>query len=86
VNELFPLLCGLIVGTGLALVAPRLRPILGALAAILLGVAATVVSGEYHIGWEFVLIDIPLVALSSVVALVAVRAARHTVHRRSPHG
>jgi hypothetical protein len=76
VNELFPVLCGLVVGAGLGFLAPRLRLPVGAVAAVVLGIAATVVSGEYRIGWEFLLIDIPLVAVSSVAALVAGRAVR----------
>jgi hypothetical protein len=75
-NELFPILAGLAVGGALALVAPRLRPRYGAVAALVLGTLATIVSGEYQIGWEFLLIDVPLVAISSVVGLTAVRAVR----------
>lgn len=75
-NELFPIFAGLAVGVALALVAPRLRLRYGAVAALVLGTLATIVSGEYQIGWEFLLIDIPLVAISSAVGLSAVRAVR----------
>ena len=78
-NELFPVLSGLVVGAGLGLLAPGLRLRVGAVAAVLLGIAATVVSGEYRIGWEYLLIDIPLVAACSVIALVAGRAIRRQV-------
>jgi hypothetical protein len=79
VNELFPVLSGLVVGVGLGLLAPKLRLWVGAVAAVVLGIAATVVSGEYRIGWEYLLIDIPLVAVASVVGLVASRAVRQAV-------
>jgi hypothetical protein len=83
VNELFPVLCGLVVGACLGFVAPRLRLSIGALASVVLGIAATVVSGEYRISWEYLLIDIPLVAISAVAALVAGRALRLGLARSS---
>jgi hypothetical protein len=36
----------------------------------LFGVAATVLTGEWKIGWEFLLLDIPLVATSSFAMIV----------------
>jgi hypothetical protein len=45
-------------------------------ASILLGTAATIVSGEYKVSWGFLLIDIPLVALSSLAGLTTVRIIR----------
>lgn len=75
-DELFPVVAGLVVGTLLGGLAPRLRLVVGALAAVTLGVAATVLSGEYRIGWEFLLVDIPLVAVSAVVSLLATRGVR----------
>jgi hypothetical protein len=39
---------------------------------VLLGVTATVISGEYAIGWEFILIDIPVVMLSAAAVVVLV--------------
>jgi hypothetical protein len=46
-------------------------------ASILLGTTATIVSGEYKVSWEFLLIDIPLVALSSIAGLTTVRIVRN---------
>lgn len=80
-NELFPIVSGLIVGSSLGAIAPRLRLAVALAAAILLGTAATVVSGEYLIGWEFLLIDIPLVGLSSSASFLLLR---HLRTRRSP--
>jgi membrane protein implicated in regulation of membrane protease activity len=83
-NEVFPVAAGLVVGALLALIAPRLRLRIGALAAVVLGVTATVISGEYTVGWEYLLVDIPLVAISSVFALVAVRRLRRASAPGSP--
>jgi hypothetical protein len=75
-NELFPILSGLAAGSVLGLVRPQLRLVVAVVAAIVLGTIATVISGEYKIGWEFLLIDIPLVGLSSAAGFVVVRALR----------
>ena len=75
-TELFPILAGLVVGAVLSLIRPRIRLTVGVAASILLGTLATVASGEYKIGWEFLLIDIPLVAVSSAVGLLVVRRVR----------
>jgi hypothetical protein len=75
-QELFPLACGLLLGTTLGLVRPSLRLPLGALLAVLLGVLATVVTGEFRLSWGYVLVDIPLVALAAFLAFMAARALR----------
>jgi len=75
-NELFPIVSGLILGSMLTLIRPQMRLTIAVGASVVLGTVATVVSGEYRIGWEFLLIDIPLVALCSAAAFVTVRAGR----------
>ena len=55
---------------------PLRRPVTGVLT-ILLGVFATVVSGEADISWAFVLIDIPMVAVAASVGFLV-------VHRLDP--
>jgi uncharacterized membrane protein YccC len=75
-NELLPLVSGLIVGLALGLLAPRLRFLTGAIAAVVLGTLATVVSGEFKLSWAYLLIDIPLVAVASVGGLLAGRLVR----------
>ncbi|MCX5535877.1 hypothetical protein OG785_35650 [Streptomyces sp. NBC_00006] len=86
-NELFPIASGLVLGAVLALVRPGLRLLTGIAGAVLFGVLATVASGEYLVGWEFLIIDIPLVALSAAVGLLAVRAVlRGTGQPRQPRG
>jgi hypothetical protein len=75
-SELFPILSGLIVGALLGGIRPATRVPLAAILAIVIGTVATVVSGEYRIGWEYLLIDIPLVAVSSALGLVGARKIR----------
>jgi hypothetical protein len=75
-EEFFPIISGLIVGLILGLIAPRLRFWVGALLAVAFGVLATIVSGEFHISWGFLLIDIPLVAISAVCGLLLMRRLR----------
>ena len=75
-NELFPIVSGLLVGSVLPLVRPQVRLRVAVAASVVLGTLATILSGEYRIGWEFLLIDIPLVALCATAAYVAVRGLR----------
>lgn len=72
-QELVPLVSGLVVGVALGLVRPSLRWWIGALLAVALGVFATVVTGEFKTSWAFILVDIPLVALASVCGLLVAR-------------
>lgn len=65
-NELFPVVAGLICGVLLGSLTARKRVIIGLAFSVLAGIAATVLSGEWRISWAFLLIDIPLVAVSAV--------------------
>jgi hypothetical protein len=76
-NEIFPIVSGLLVGSVLTLVRPNARLIVILVASILLGTTATIISGEYKISWEFLLIDIPLVAVSSIAGYTTVRIVRN---------
>jgi hypothetical protein len=69
VEELLPVASGLVLGSILGLLRPSLRLPVGVVLVIVLGVAATVVSGEYLISWSFLLIDIPLVAVAAVAGM-----------------
>ena len=73
-NELFPLACGILIGSVLGVVRPAGRLRLAVVLSVVLGVAATVISGEFRIGWEFLLIDIPLVAISTAGAYLLLSA------------
>ncbi len=75
-NELFPMMAGAVTGAALAFVSSRRRLALGVASALALGAVATVVSGEYKVGWEFLLIDVPLVGVFAVVGFGVTRAAR----------
>ena len=67
-HEVFPVAAGLLVGAlAYRVSSPRLRALVMAVLSVLLGVAATFISGEALISWGFVLIDIPLVLGASVI-------------------
>jgi hypothetical protein len=66
VTELFPIVAGLLCGLLLGSLTARRRVIVGLAFSVVAGVLATVVSGEWRISWAFLLIDIPLVAVSAV--------------------
>jgi hypothetical protein len=72
-NELFPVIAGILIGLVMGGVTARKRPWAWLALSVLLGLAATVTSGEYQVSWEYLLIDIPLVAGASVVAFIASR-------------
>lgn len=82
-QELVPIASGLLLGSLLGLLHPSLRWRVGLIMAIALGVLATVVSGEFRLSWAFLLVDIPLVALSAAAALTAVH---HLVFSRKRRG
>ncbi len=82
-QELLPIAGGLLCGVLIGLARPRLRVGAGALVAVALGVIATVVSGEYRIGWEYLLVDMPLVAGSEIVGHLAVPRMRAAPNRRA---
>jgi hypothetical protein len=72
-TEVFPVLTGIAIGIGLGWLRPKMRLPIGAVLAILGGVLATVVSGEFRLTWAYLLIDIPLVAGASILALAVAR-------------
>ena len=74
-DELFPVVSGVVLGILVAGPRPSLRLWVGVLLSVLLGMAATLVSGEFEAGWEHLLIDIPLVAVSAGVSFTLARAA-----------
>jgi hypothetical protein len=75
-NEFLPIISGIVLGSILGFLKPKLRLSVGAVLVILLGILATVASGEFEISWGFLLIDIPLVAVSAAIALFAVHRLR----------
>jgi len=81
VNEVFPIMAGLLCGLLLGPLTARRRVYLGLTSAVVLGVLATIVSGEWRASWAFLLIDIPLVAISATAGLLLSR--RVAVQRAS---
>ena len=78
-HELFPIVSGLLLGAVLPLIRPRMRLEAGVGASVVLGTLATIISGEYRVGWEFLLIDIPLVALCSLAGFATARGVRRSL-------
>ena len=76
VEELLPVASGLVIGLILGLLRSTLRVPVGLGLIIAFGVLATVVSGEYLISWSFLLIDIPLVAVSAAASLFVTHRLR----------
>ncbi len=76
VHELLPVMSGLFLGSVLGLLRPSLRVPVGAVLIVALGALATLVSGEFSISWAFLLIDIPLVAISAAAGLIVTRRLR----------
>ena len=86
-SELLPIFSGLCLGSLLVLVRPRTRPSVAVAASIVLGTIATVVSGEFRTSWDFLLIDIPLVAFSTSIGFFVTRRLRPAFvhgHGRGP--
>lgn len=75
-NEILPVVSGLVAGTLLGGVTARRRPLVWALASVVLGLLATVVSGEFRASWAYLLVDIPLVGLASCAAFLVTRRVR----------
>jgi hypothetical protein len=66
VTEFFPVVAGLACGVLLGSLTARRRVVVGLIVSVVAGVLATVLSGEWRISWAFLVIDIPLVAVSAV--------------------
>lgn len=83
-QELFPVMMGLVLGPILSIFRPSRRVRLGSVLIACAGASATLLSGEFRIHWSFVLIDTLLVAVSASASLLAVRlmqlAARRSAH------
>ena len=80
-NEFFPIAAGLLLGSLLYFLPSRLRAPVGVVAAAAIGFTATVISGEYRIGWEFLAIDIPGAALATLAGFIAVKQLRRRTVR-----
>ena len=74
--ELLPIASGLLLGAIIGTLRPSLRLAVGVPVAIVLGILATVISGEFKTSWGYLLIDIPLVAVAAVVGMLVARHVR----------
>jgi hypothetical protein len=72
-QELVPLVSGFAVGLALGAIRPSLQLWVGGCLAVVLGVTATIATGEFKATWAFVLIDIPLVAVAALCGLAVAR-------------
>ena len=83
-HEVFPVVAGAMVGLlTMRIMNIRLRTLAFVVLSVIFGVAATTLSGEFAIGWEFLLIDIPLVMATAVATVaIATRAPRWVAARR----
>jgi hypothetical protein len=75
-TELLPVGFGLLLGLGVGLCWPTAGWLRTSILTVALGVAATVVTGEFRVSWGFVLVDIPLVAVAALTGLFATRRLR----------
>jgi hypothetical protein len=74
VNEIFPVMAGVLVGLiAMRIASVQMRAVAVVVLSVIFGVAASSISGELAISWEFILVDIPLVLASAVVTIFAVR-------------
>lgn len=75
-NEVFPVVGGIIVGLVVGRLTVRRPPWLWVVVTVLLGVGATVVSGEWKVSWAYLLVDIPVVGLSAAAGYLVVCRVR----------
>ena len=68
-NEIFPFLGGLLIG--LLYRRGTLSRVWAAVAAFMVAIIATIISGEFLISWAFLLIDIPIVVISAAIGYLA---------------
>lgn len=85
-QEIVPVLCGLALGAGLGVLRPGIRLPVGAVLSVVIGVLATVITGEFKSSWGYVLVDIPLVACTAFLGLAATRQLRQVRHQSDPNG
>lgn len=81
-HELFPIISGIVLGLIVGMVRPNLGWRFALPLSVVLGIAATVASGEFRISWGYLLLDIPLVALSCAVTLLATGATMRWLSSR----
>lgn len=82
--EVFPVLGGILVGLiGLTLSPLRRCIAVCAVLSIVIGTAATVISGEWRESWAYLLFDIPLVAVVAAATIGLYQIAQRVLRRSS---
>jgi uncharacterized membrane protein YedE/YeeE len=82
-HELFPVVGGFLLGVLVSRLRPTLARPMGAAGAIAIGLAATIISGEFRLSWDFLAIDIPGTALAVATGYLAAPFLRR-VRRQRP--
>lgn len=82
-QELFPFIGGLMLGSLLTFLKPSARPWIGVLLTICIGLFATFTSGEFRLHWGYALLDISLVAASVAAGLLCTRVLRSVLRKQS---
>lgn len=81
-NEVFPLVTGALIGAGLwrFVASIRLRWLALLCLSVIVGVAASALSGELELSWGFVPVDMlfVLLAASMTMAVLSLAASRHS--------
>jgi cyanate permease len=83
-TEVFPVVAGLVIGLVVDRLAnPRWRAMALVALCLIAGVAASFISGELFVSWDFLFVDIPLVFLAAVVMTLGLvwwrrRQTRHS--------
>ena len=83
-QELFPVVSGVVLGIVVAGLRPSLRLWVGVLLSVVPGLCATVLSGEFEVSWDYLLVDIPLVAVSAGLSFTLARMAFLRLRRANP--
>jgi uncharacterized membrane protein len=74
--EILPILSGLLLGALLGWVEPVSRKRIGLPIALALSFVATTSSGEYHVSWGFLLVDVALVVVTALAGLLVLHRLR----------
>jgi hypothetical protein len=76
-NELFPVLAGLLLGLLMARFPSRRNIIVLCALAVLCGVTATLISGEYRLSWVYAVFDIAQAVGAEFAGFILMRLLRH---------
>ena len=83
-NEVFPVVAGLVIGLVVHRVAnPRWRAVALVILCAIAGLTASFISGELFVSWDFLFFDIPLVFLAAVVMTLGLAWWRRRQMRHS---